>query len=1259
MYRGRQHRFISVSCSKILSSKERDSNLSYVNLIQSEIMQLEGGAFQKLFDEYLYRKYNFKNIQPLGVQTATNKPTKGVPDTYVLSDDGTYILICYGSVASDPADKIKKDILSCFDSGKLSLKKDKIKKIICGHCSTNIHLESFDDLRKSIEGVEVELIGIGTLSHDLAHKYPHIAKSHLGVDIDTYQIFDVEEFVKVYDSNGINAPIGCAFFHREKEIDLINNSIVDNSVTILSGPSGIGKTRLAIEVCRLQDSTEYTVLCVRNNGIFLYDDLRYYIDTPGKYLLFLDDANLVVSLDYVLNTLLSYPKEYTIKVLISVRDYAKEKVIDLAKKYTSPNVIQIEKFSDDEIKDILKRDLGILNYAYLDRIAEIVNGNARLAFLAGMRSIDEGYPSIRSSEDIFRNYYGRIIDDAKLEKKDILLLFFISVAGPVLRDNNQFYNDLKKRYGFDSNEDDIVEKLYSLELIDWFKGEITKVADQSFGNYILYHVLVEKRWITIESFIDIAFPKYKNKAIYALNTLMEIFYSEDLEKNINGAIVEAWNNASSEHEMDYLESFYPAAPDKALCIIKKKIDHEDYMEFDLHGFDINKNKNHHNITTKEIYILGGLKYTKAFDDALDLLMLYYEKRPDLIMDFYFVMCDFLLYDKHSIENKYYKEMVLIQRLWKKCDNGVNYNFSLLFLHVAQYATRTEFTFVENTRKHRGTNLVRMTTNFSQELSLLRNEIWKALGILRLNDEYRKLVDKILSEIHFQGLDEKDFQMFLKSDFEALYTYVLRKDNLSFSDAKIIDRFRQVAEQIKSPVDDRYLLANENKEFRLYKVLSREHLLGRSIEEDETIRRTNILSEISSYSLRDYVSLFRICNYLQENVDERDQWSISRGLDIVFELLENNVDFYVGVFEEYLNNNAPLNHYKYKQVTYLLQNIGYEKTYGILKERIYNNKEEWLACVWECLPEADINEGITEDYKRFVIANLGSDKPIVPSIRMMKRYGDRDDEIRRFIINILIEKPNLSSIFLDHGYREEELVSCMDVFNDCYDKLSKIYINAIGVNYQVDSDGELFIKIFEKRPDIWREYVDWIKNNDSYDYSEQTIFELIWNSDKWKECIDYAYYIFIETDRLFFVDQPARLMLSRTQKELDIVTCRKKQWLLDRLHSDLDIQKKNKLIEVVVNVAPDWKLEFILEYLRENRKIEDFKEIQLFPLSASWTGSEIPLINKKMDFLILLKESLKGIDYIEHRNYLDERIRRLEEYKSTVEKKEYIEESDYA
>lgn len=380
--------------------------MNNVNSIQNAIMQLEGGAFQKLFDAYLYKKYKFNNIQTLGVQTGTNKPTKGTPDSYVLADDGKYILINYGTVSSQSAEKIRADILSCFDTTKLLLPKDKIKKIICGHCSTNIHIEQFNSIMETIDGVEIELIGIDTLSHDLALLYPHIAKDELGIAIDTNQFFEVEDFVKAYDANGINAPINCDFLHRKPEITEICTSILNNRVTVLTGPSGIGKTRLALEACRKQNDGQTKVFCIKSNGNLLYEDIKYYISDPGRYLIFFDDANMVASLENVLGTLLTLSTDFDVRVLISVRDYAKERVIDAVSQYISPNIIEVGRLKDDEIKDILKADLGIVNSDYLNKIAGIANGNIRLAFLAGMRSIDGGYQAIRNAEDIFKNYYG-------------------------------------------------------------------------------------------------------------------------------------------------------------------------------------------------------------------------------------------------------------------------------------------------------------------------------------------------------------------------------------------------------------------------------------------------------------------------------------------------------------------------------------------------------------------------------------------------------------------------------------------------------------------------------------------------------------------------------------------------------------------------------------------------------------------------------------------------------------------------------------
>lgn len=189
--------------------------MSRINAIQKAILELDGGSFQKLIDAYLYKKYKFGNIHPLGIQTATNKVTKGTPDSFVENANGKYILIMYGSVEAVAFSKIRQDILSCFEKDKLDLEKEKIEKIISVYTSTNIHIEQLEELKNLVPDIEIELIGLGTISHDLLIHYPVLAKDYLNISIDTEQILTVSDFMKRYDKNGMNAPLAIEFKNRK------------------------------------------------------------------------------------------------------------------------------------------------------------------------------------------------------------------------------------------------------------------------------------------------------------------------------------------------------------------------------------------------------------------------------------------------------------------------------------------------------------------------------------------------------------------------------------------------------------------------------------------------------------------------------------------------------------------------------------------------------------------------------------------------------------------------------------------------------------------------------------------------------------------------------------------------------------------------------------------------------------------------------------------------------------------------------------
>ena len=82
-------------------------------------------------------------------------------------------------------------------------------------------------------------------------------------------------------------------------------------------------------------------------------------------------------------------------------------------------------------------------------------------------------------------------------------------------------------------------------------------------------------------------------------------------------------------------------------------------------------------------------------------------------------------------------------------------------------------------------------------------------------------------------------------------------------------------------------------------------------------------------------------------------------------------------------------------------------------------------------------------------------------------------------------------------------------------------------------------------------------------------------------------------------------------------------------------------------------------MKLNKNCDDFKKLYLFPLSESWSGSQIPLINNKIDLLQSLNKQISGLDYLEHKAYIEERIKGLEEYRDKVEIREYLENASYA
>ena len=359
--------------------------------IKRRILELAPAPFQEFCDTLLF-KMGYGVVHGYGMKSGTGNTTKGNPDTYYRKENGQYIFVVYTTQQNNFFSKVQDDISKCLDPQKTGIGTDSIDEIVCCHTSSNLSAGDDSTLHKLCEtnGITLTIMGLDELANQVHNHYRSLAKDYLGLPLDTNQIVSAEEFILQNDANKMTAPLNTIFMYRDKEKSDIADALKNDSVVIITGKAGVGKTRLVLEVVKCYAAEQkYKLLCVKNNNLGLYEDLVSVTERPGQYLFFIDDANELAELSQILEYTTKEYLGYKVKVIVTVRDYAKSQVISIAKKYSMPRIIEITPFSDNEIRGFLSDILEIRNEDYVKQIIRISEGNPRIAYMAGRLAVEK------------------------------------------------------------------------------------------------------------------------------------------------------------------------------------------------------------------------------------------------------------------------------------------------------------------------------------------------------------------------------------------------------------------------------------------------------------------------------------------------------------------------------------------------------------------------------------------------------------------------------------------------------------------------------------------------------------------------------------------------------------------------------------------------------------------------------------------------------------------------------------------------------
>lgn len=1227
--------------------------MSTLQQIEASLIGVNDAVFQELCDSYLYHtEPGFPRINRSGSTKGKQKVKKGTPDAWYRLDNGFYVLVEYttqqkGTNAKAFLNKLKKDIDGCLNFAKTTLKKSRISKLIyC--CNSSLSLPEFRELTDYAwdKKARLDIRTLDTIAMDLRGKCAHIARDLLEISIDSAQILPPDVFVAEYDRSGWATTLHTQVVGRGPDQQKILEAVSNNRITIVAGPAGVGKSRLALHAMQQYKTThpETTLYCISNKMAPIWDDVRRYLTRTGDFLILIDDANRQLPNLQILLLLFKEQQHGDLRIIITVRDYALWQVFAEAAT-VDPIVIKLPKSTDEDIRLLLQSaDFNIQNDLFIDSILRIADGNARLAVMAARVAVEtQNLFALHDVWDLYDKYFKQAIPTDLWSKQELLkTLGILSFFNAIDLLDNDWYDKAEKSWQITRQE--LNEALHQLEIAELAEmsedRRAVKISDQVVGTYFFYRTFFQAPLLDFSAILLNFFPSHASRivdtCIHANNTFGYEKVMAKVEPFIGGYFRTIEKNR--ETGLKFLEIFWMYMLDETLAFVHVAISEGQRDEDAVYTYNEKLAQEYRYNEDKHLSLLSNFYYhaIPQLADAVQLSVGYTRQRIGLFTQHCRQLQSAFVFTGEDAMQGYYRQKLLWETMFHS--DKADQLWQATIYQVMASLMKTVFQSTSATRKKDAIIIHRYQLQLNTTIKELRAATWQYIA-----DTCREQPDSLerFFKSYWQFYPDKSKRVY---NFDRPYWLKMFRQKLdmrNFRHCHIVCESIYWARRIG--LSDRSFAAlsrrfEKDPVYTVFRHLQYDYFRGRQASDEKMSHdqykrwKETDLDEHFRFATKKQWMIFLDKVALINDWLRTEKRDVNYCLDKVFAIHANrNPGQILQVLASLISTN---NHVRY-QPWELFKTMSadarlYNQLLDLLSPGKFDDKHLWLLNAYWFIPP----DLITEKHARQLVNCFGRMNEYFVRLHGYEPFLSIVPDIFHRILETIYEQNKAKSkrLKLDWLFIEKYLY----LFRSDLAIVKKTYLQQEKINDHFDHDFKDWLEIIRIDSRFLMEFLHhW--TGQTFSLREYNGLSIIWELDNAEELLMEALN-YLSTGKIYAYREDFANAFFDSLKEQKRE--RAIQFLRDYRDRDIHNGKKmNMIFDCVRHSFPGELPTFLKELLQQTNEVSFFKAIAWTDKTFSSNGETVwgeVRAEQYKNILDIIGEMKPGYKFVQHKNYLKEK-----------------------